>query len=136
MIIPSTPENEARFARLQKESSLDWKAMHDSVVTGYEEMRDYAMTLQEALKGLMEAEEATIEDFNAKEIEGLETAMRNAREAMESWPHGVCRSKETIYRRALDEMLRRSYNENELRRIAREALHSQHNSLLSQPDLE
>ena len=36
-----------------------------------------------ALRGLMRAEEATIDDFNAKEIDGLESAMNDARKVID-----------------------------------------------------
>jgi uncharacterized coiled-coil protein SlyX len=35
-----------------------------------------------ALRGLLEAEEATIDEFNAKEIDGLESAMNEARRVL------------------------------------------------------
>jgi len=46
-----------------------------------EEQRRWAVT-QIALRGLMEAEEATIEGFNAEEIDALESAMAEARRVL------------------------------------------------------
>jgi hypothetical protein len=68
----------------RKRKTNGFKVCHCGLQQAYEDMRDRVLELEDALKHMVEAEEATIEDFNAKEIDGLESAMNHARRVLES----------------------------------------------------
>ncbi len=72
-----TARDEARAA-YEADVNL-WRNRHSELFMAADKANEYIRELETALRGLIEAEEATVEEFNAKEIDGLEVAMNHAR---------------------------------------------------------